>query len=109
MTTDEEEDFVLHFQENEEIEVVELIDENDQVQSFAILAQVELRGSQYAMLSHVDDLDKEDGTDLEVFLLERIKGEDNGFGAIDDQELFTEVKNLCVLMMSADTEVIGEA
>ena len=105
----EEDDFVLHFKENEEIEIVELIDEDEKVQSFAILAQVELRGSHFAMLSHVDDLDQEDGTDLEVFLLERIKGEENGFGAIEDQDRFTEVKNLCVMMMSADTDVIGEA
>ena len=105
----EEEDFVLHFQENEEVEVVELIDEDDKVQTFAILAQVELRETHYVMLSHIDDLDNEDGTDLEVFLLERIKGEENGFCAIEDEDLFTEVKNLCVLMMSADTDVIGEA
>ena len=105
----DEDDFVLHFQENEEVEVVELIDEDDQVQSFAILAQVELRECQFVMLSHVDDLDQDDGTELEVFLLERIKGEKNGFCAIEDEELFTEVRNLCVMMMSADNDTIGEA
>ena len=109
MSNEEEEDFVLHFEENEEVEVVELIDEDEQVQTFAILAQVELRHSHYVMLSHIEDLEKEDGEDLEVFLLERIKGDNSAFCAIEDEDLFNEVKNLCVLMMSADTDVIGEA
>ena len=109
MNREDEEEFVLHFKENDEIDVVDLADESGEAQAFAILAKVELREKNYVMLSHVDDLEKEDGSELEVFLLERIPGEDNAFCAIEDEELFTEVQNLCVLMMSADTDLIGEA
>ena len=93
-------------------EVVVLIDEDGQEHQFMVLAVVEVGDQEYAMLATVEQLEQDDGTELELFLFQYdLDGEGNEmFTAIEDDSTFEKVRELCSNLMEVENNPpIGEA
>lgn len=91
------------FDDSDEIdEVVIIIDEDDNEQECLILAVIEHDdGQEYALLSPVDQVEQDDGTEIELFILS-IKTDENGddsFGFIEDEEIYEAVKTVFSTLM----------
>ena len=93
-------------------EVVILVDEAGKEHQFMVLAVVEVEEQEYAMLATVDQLEQDDGTELELFLFQYSLDADGNeiFSAIEDDATFEKVRELCSNLMEVENNPpIGEA
>ncbi len=92
------------FDDSEDVdEIVVIIDEEDNERECVILAVAEQDGHEYALLAPNDQLDDEDGTELELFIL-AISTDENGeetFGFIEDEEEYEGVKAFFSTLMES--------
>ena len=93
-------------------EVVVLVDEAGQEHQFMVLAVVEVDEQEYAMLATVEQLEQDDGTELELFLFQYDLDTDGNeiFSAIEDDATFEKVRELCSNLMEVESNPpVGEA
>jgi len=91
------------FDDTEDIdEVVVIIDEDDNERECVILAVIEQEdGQEYALLAPADQLEQDDGTELELFILTISTDEqgDDSFGFIEDETEYEAVKQVFSTLM----------
>jgi len=97
---------VESFDDTEDIdEVVIIIDEDDNERACVILAVVEQdSGKEYALLTPAEDLERDDDSALELFIL-TISTDENGedtFGFIEDEDEYQAVKEVFSNLMESE-------
>lgn len=87
--------------EGEDLEVVQFTTEDGKEYTAAILAVIEHEGSDYAVLAPLDQLQDDDGEELELFLFEYGEDEEGGefFSYIEDEAIFNAVREAAAVLL----------
>lgn len=93
---------VEELDEGEGLEVVEFTDEDGNTYSAAILAIIEVDDMDYAVLAPVEQLEDEDGDELEIFLFAFTEDDDGNevFSYIEDEALFDRVRHAAAELLN---------
>lgn len=93
---------VEELDEGEGLEVVEFTDEDGNLYSAAILAVIEVDDHDYAVLAPVDQLQDENGDELEIFLFAFAEDEEGNevFSYIEDEGLFDRVREAAAALLN---------
>ncbi|MDT8861857.1 DUF1292 domain-containing protein [Alkalihalobacillus sp. MEB130] len=81
-------------------EIFTISDENDQEQEVEVLAEINLEGTQYIAVSFVEDLQEDEGENIDIFFLK--VDEDGDFAAIESDEEFDKVSAALDEIMKED-------
>lgn len=92
---------VEELDEGAELEVVEFTDEDGKTYQAAILAVIQVDDKDYAVLAPIEQLDDDDGEELELFLFEYGEDEEGNefFGYIEDEDLFARVQEAAAALL----------
>ncbi len=108
-TGDNGEGFVDSFDESTDLDdedVVVLIDEDDLERRCAVLAVADIDGQEYALLAPIDQLQDEQGNELELFIFQYALNEDEveTFASVDDETIYTRVRDFFASLMEHEVE-----
>jgi hypothetical protein len=91
--------------EVEQHDIVELEDEDGNMHQFALLAIVEDAEQDYAMLAPLEQVQNEEGDELELFLFKYDETEEGGlFSEIEDEETYKRVQAFCSTLVEMGDE-----
>jgi uncharacterized protein YrzB (UPF0473 family) len=104
-----EEGEVESFDESEELddEIVTITDEEGNDVDCMVLAVMDVEGRDYAMLAPVEQLDSDEGDEVELFIFTYDEDEAEGvehFGYVDDDAMYEKVRQAFAELM----EQVGE-
>ena len=98
---------VEELDESDELEVVEFTDEEGVTYTAAILAVLQVDDQDYAVLAPVEQLEDDDGDELELFLF--LYGEDDEgnefFSYIEDESVFNKVQEAAAALLDEGAEI----
>lgn len=97
------------FDESEDLEgddVVTIVDEDGNERDCVVLAVAEVDGQDYALLAPADQLEDEEGQELELFIFTYDLDEDDDetevFGFVEDEAVYEKVRDFFSTLINQD-------